>query len=1146
MKKFSFLIFLIFTSLFLFVEIKANVPYTTINVSITSIFNEENDQIEMLLEDQIYGSKITVDSIFNNIEGNTFAFWVVNGVIRYDLPLNHEFLVTSKLTLQAVFSPDDKHVVLFMDSNGLLLDVQFVANGATVTFTGTIPSKPGMVVSSNMWSGSLTNVTNDKVLVLQYELLVDQVYEINVINGSGSGEYQFNSFVTATANPAAEGQYFNYWLVNGDIVSYDEQLIFSALENSAVEAVFSNSPIFKKPIVTMSGNLNLPDREGYMSFKGKFYIPEHYELVEYGMIASDVYTDMVLGNPLVEVKQGLQHTESSSEWLMSFSELSYSYVRAYLVVRNTQNELLVTYSSEPTEVEEFNETFSTFVGSGSTYVTETFVGDTGVEWTATEVRKNLDVYKIDNGGIMIRVPGTITGTIPNGFDYLTLDMRMGYTGGLPSDRTINIYANDVLIGSKTLSTTDQIETLIIDNQIFTSDVVLKIQASGGSGRQITLNNLYWTARDTAPEQFLLQLISDETVNLSVSTAGPYYSFGTSLTATAGTHPTLSFSHWQNYITGETLSYSPNYSFYINNDTFLKAVYVDGSGQQLDVIYDANINNQYVSISNEGPYEYNDEVTLTADSVIGYEFLYWKDLKTEHVFSYEQVTTFYVNDVHQLRAIYQEEGTLFYSTGFEDTSKSSYALGDFTTSSRTWFSYQSLVETSTVINGTRSFKLDNGGFISTKFSVNNPSKVSFFFETFGTEAASTLRMQFSTNGLSWHNLVDLDTPLSGSAYFEYDMDLLTLWMNYNIDENTDFYFRFVNLGVGTQTNAKINIDDIKIYTYNNFVGYPLYDYESNLLTFTFDQELNDVYQLGDTWNPNICTATDAIAGEVSCAINGSVDTNVRGTYLVTYTATDSNGTAAEYRKEIAVLKDKSLLDLTLNDYNGYYSSVSGLYGEELMLALREILWINISMPSYGEIKSILEVTDRDPNNSSNVIHIYTGQSVVGAWDPAREWDREHIWPNSRLGILRVSETGRNAASDAHNLRPINASINSSRGNQFFDYENATYWYPDYNRVDSRSDIGDVARSTFYMSVMYDWLNLTDDLTQMINSDTYHFDHTDLGLLSAFIEFHYQDLPDSFEINRNNVIYSYQNNRNPFVDYPHFVELIWFDHDKIPEA
>ena len=32
-------------------------------------------------------------------------------------------------------------------------------------------------------------------------------------------------------------------------------------------------------------------------------------------------------------------------------------------------------------------------------------------------------------------------------------------------------------------------------------------------------------------------------------------------------------------------------------------------------------------------------------------------------------------------------------------------------------------------------------------------------------------------------------------------------------------------------------------------------------------------------------------------------------------------------------------------------------------------------------------------------------------------------------------------------------------------------------------------------------------------------------------------DSFEINRNNVIYTYQLNRNPFIDHPEYADLIW---------
>ncbi|MFP4478854.1 MAG: endonuclease [Candidatus Izemoplasmatales bacterium] len=40
---------------------------------------------------------------------------------------------------------------------------------------------------------------------------------------------------------------------------------------------------------------------------------------------------------------------------------------------------------------------------------------------------------------------------------------------------------------------------------------------------------------------------------------------------------------------------------------------------------------------------------------------------------------------------------------------------------------------------------------------------------------------------------------------------------------------------------------------------------------------------------------------------------------------------------------------------------------------------------------------------------------------------------------------------------------------------------------------------------------------------------------------QDPVDDFELNRNNVIYDYQGNRNPFIDNPEYVDLIWGEDD-----
>ena len=48
---------------------------------------------------------------------------------------------------------------------------------------------------------------------------------------------------------------------------------------------------------------------------------------------------------------------------------------------------------------------------------------------------------------------------------------------------------------------------------------------------------------------------------------------------------------------------------------------------------------------------------------------------------------------------------------------------------------------------------------------------------------------------------------------------------------------------------------------------------------------------------------------------------------------------------------------------------------------------------------------------------------------------------------------------------------------------------------------------------------------------------LGKLSTLIDWHNADPVDSFEIRRNNTIYSFQKNRNPFIDHPELVDYIY---------
>lgn len=204
---------------------------------------------------------------------------------------------------------------------------------------------------------------------------------------------------------------------------------------------------------------------------------------------------------------------------------------------------------------------------------------------------------------------------------------------------------------------------------------------------------------------------------------------------------------------------------------------------------------------------------------------------------------------------------------------------------------------------------------------------------------------------------------------------------------------------------------------------------------------------------------------------------------------------------------------------YYDGTSGLTGNALLLALRDIINDGFVGVSYDAARYILDDSDADPDIDGNVILLYTGNSVSGAWDGGTTWNREHIWPQSLLG---VSAGGVNAASDLQNLKPTNPSVNSSRGNKYFDNTTTSASYAPRNEVR-----GDIARILLYMVVKYSQYTLVDT-----TPTTYQ-----MAKLSTLLQWCDLDPVDAFERNRNEVIYSYQHNRNPFIDYPAFVDLIW---------
>jgi hypothetical protein len=130
----------------------------------------------------------------------------------------------------------------------------------------------------------------------------------------------------------------------------------------------------------------------------------------------------------------------------------------------------------------------------------------------------------------------------------------------------------------------------------------------------------------------------------------------------------------------------------------------------------------------------------------------------------------------------------------------------------------------------------------------------------------------------------------------------------------------------------------------------------------------------------------------------------------------------------------------------------------------------------------------------------------------------LWTETNRDSLR------HGFSDAHHLRAADGPENSARGNQN---------YPEYNGPagSAGSWHGDVARAILYMTLRYTGLNVVNGAPPNASGVR------QIGDLATLLQWHRDDPPDDFEMNRNNVVYTWQVNRNPFIDRPSLVEYIW---------
>ncbi len=270
-------------------------------------------------------------------------------------------------------------------------------------------------------------------------------------------------------------------------------------------------------------------------------------------------------------------------------------------------------------------------------------------------------------------------------------------------------------------------------------------------------------------------------------------------------------------------------------------------------------------------------------------------------------------------------------------------------------------------------------------------------------------------------------------------------------------------------------------------------------------------------------------------------------------------------------------------DGYYAQVNTSSPEQLRCSLHQTIKGHTIYPYSGGATNtwtILEIAQQDPNNPAKMIDVYRNRSYTIGSDRAGvgggiTYNREHTWPNS-LGFANNSLA---AYTDTHMLWLSDTAQNSSRGNKPYAncasgcseltteanngvgggsgvYPGNSNWVksPDGNAGSFEvwnHRKGEMARAMFYMAIRYEGiaaeaahdgvipdLELTDDRNKIVitsNTATKAY----MGLLTDLLTWHLQDPPDAEEVARNNVIQSFQGNRNPFVDHPEWATRALFD-------
>ena len=247
----------------------------------------------------------------------------------------------------------------------------------------------------------------------------------------------------------------------------------------------------------------------------------------------------------------------------------------------------------------------------------------------------------------------------------------------------------------------------------------------------------------------------------------------------------------------------------------------------------------------------------------------------------------------------------------------------------------------------------------------------------------------------------------------------------------------------------------------------------------------------------------------------------------------------------VLKTQLKTIISTGHIDRGYSSLWNLYSNN---AFRDT--------NYENDNSLLDLYSENPTGPDPYNFTSSGQQCGSYSNEGDCYNREHIVPQAFFDNVAIDPM----KNDPFHVAPVDGKVNGLRDN--FPYGkvnvpnsttlNGSKLGPNVNSGYSAgysSTVfepldefkGDIARSIFYFVTRYE-----DSMSSFFNACTVvsknMFDGTNSNafsptFLNILITWNQLDPVSTKEIAKNNAIYTYQGNRNPYIDHPEYICQIW---------